>query len=98
MVVLTELRENEGRSITNAAGRLAAEVMAAHGLERPVIIEHYPAEAHPPDPATYDLVTFPSYTPHEITDIDGWCWTLEAPKWKPFSREATETLVGQAVE
>lgn len=100
VVILSELRENTGRSVTDAASRIAAEIISGHGLEDPppVFIEHYPAFFHPPDPDTFDLVTFEDYRFRETSDIDGWAWSIGPPKWRPFDRDRVEALVGQPVE
>ena len=101
VVIVTELNTNAGKSVTNAALRIAAEIIAAHGLEdpKPVFVEHYEdgMRGTPGDPQTFDLVTFYSYAPRQTTDIDGWCWTIGPPKRKAPDRETVEALVGQGV-
>lgn len=99
LVICTEPENNPGRSVTNAAARLAAEVIAAHGLEAPIWVEHYEDSAGgtKEDPATFDLVTFSSYEPRQYPDSDGWTWRIGAPSWGPLGRTAVETLVGGPV-
>ena len=63
VVVCTGSRLNEGQSITNAAERIAAEVIYGHRLPTPLVwIEHHEEGAgqRPEDPASFELVTFTS--------------------------------------
>ena len=53
MVIATELKDNEGMSITNSAERIAGEVISFHRLPTPLVgIEHYEdgARGTPEDP------------------------------------------------
>ncbi len=45
VVICSELPDNTGTPITNAAEYIAAEVITRHKLPRPVWIEHYPSES-----------------------------------------------------
>ena len=67
-VIATELRDNPGMSITNAAEYVATELCQYLGVDpvHLVWIEHYgyPAPAGFPK-RTYDLVTFARITPGE---------------------------------
>ena len=60
-MIATELRGNEGMSITNSAERIAGEVISFHRLPTPLVwIEHYEdgARGIPEDPHTFHLVAF----------------------------------------
>lgn len=101
VVVLTEPPDNPGMSVTNAASRLAAEVLAAHGFEGrlPVFIEHYQdgMRGTPEDPQTFDLVTFRSHALSKHPALRRPTWYIGAPKWSPLDRGRVEALVGQSV-
>ena len=45
VVICSELANNLGTSVTEAAQTIAGEVIEHHDLSRPVWIEHYPPEA-----------------------------------------------------
>jgi hypothetical protein len=87
VVICSELSNNPGASITNAAETIAAEVIKGHRLRTPLVwIEHYPAESRRPSAEeTFDLVIFSSY---EITEralprrdaAAPWRADLEAPR------------------
>ena len=102
VVILTEPVDNTGQSITKAASRLAAEVIAGYGLEdpQPVFVEHYEdgARGTEDDPQTFDLVVFRSYALTEHFDSDGWAWRVGAPKWSALDRQTVEALVGEPVQ
>jgi hypothetical protein len=71
VVICTELPSNEGMS-TNAAERIAGEVISFHRLPTPLVwIEHYEdgARGTPEDPYTFDLVIFASY---EVEELDSY--------------------------
>ena len=73
VVICTELPSNEGMSVTNAAERIAGEVIDFNRLPTPLAwIEHYEdgARGTSEDQHTFDLVTFSSY---EVEDL--------APTW-----------------
>ena len=67
VVICSQVPENTGMSVTNAAEYVAAEVISGHGLnEAPPLtwIEHYPrsaAERQAGLKETFDLVVFESY-------------------------------------
>jgi hypothetical protein len=73
--ICTELPANEGMSVTDAAERIAGEVIDFHRLPTPLVwIEHYEdgARGTPEDPHTFDLVTFASYEvedPHTFDTV-----------------------------
>jgi hypothetical protein len=90
VVLATEMPDNPGTSITNAAERLAMEVTRTFGLALDTLtwIEHYPEREgrnrHPPLPASFDLVTF---TP----TAQG----LRSPQWRRLSQAQVEAMLGQ---
>jgi hypothetical protein len=97
VVVLSELPTNTGQSVTNAVEQLAGEVMLANVLptNATVVIEHYPAESHPPEDETYDLVTFANRDPEPVLRAGAWAVELGAPEWSRIDGKTVETLVGQ---
>jgi hypothetical protein len=90
VVLATEMPENPGISITNAAERLAMEVTRTFGLAFDALawIEHYPerqgSHGHPPLPASFDLVTF-------MRTAQG----LQRPEWRRLSKVQVEQVLGQ---
>ena len=97
VVICTELRDNPGQSVTNAAERIAAEVMSFHRLPTPLVwIEHYEdgARGTPEDPHTFDLVTFESY---EALDLGAYMGEkrqrVREPSWQPLDRATVEALI-----
>jgi hypothetical protein len=103
VVVATELPENEGASITNAAEELAADVLAGYlperaGEERPFVwIEHYPPRPGGRD-ETFDLVTFEHYRLRQELRAGRWRMLLGEPVWRHLAREQVEALIGGALE
>lgn len=97
LVVLSELPDNTGQSVTNAIEQVAGEVLLANVLPstETVVIEHYPAEAHPPEKETFDLVTFSTRDPEPVLRAGEWKIELGEPEWKRIDRQTVETLVGQ---
>ncbi len=101
VVVCSELPNNPGMSITNAAERIAAEVIGGHRLSTPLVwIEHYPPEARRPGAEeTFDLVLFSSY---EVEDLGAYAGEerkrIGEPSWKPLDRRSVETLIGGPLE
>ncbi len=97
VVVLTEIPGNTGQSVTNAIEQLAGEVILANALPstQTVVIEHYPAESHPPEKETFDLVTFEHANPEPVLRAGVWKVELGEPEWKRVDRKTVETLVGQ---
>ena len=99
VVICTELRDNPGQSVTNAAERIAGEVISFHRLPTPLVwVEHYEdgARGTPEDPHTFDLVTFESY---EVEDLGAYMGEkrqrIGEPSWQPLDRATVETLIGQ---
>jgi hypothetical protein len=91
VVIVTELPDNIGMSVTNAAELIATLAVKQYDLdpETMIWIEHYP-DRHPPGregdrmfDETFDMVTFR--------------WeggTALTPQWKPSSRAHVEQLTG----
>lgn len=101
VVILTELADNEGMSVTNAAEEIAAAVVLANALptSRTVWIEHYEdgARGTPEDPATFDLITFSADDPEPVLRAGVWRIELGEPSWKALDRASVEVLVGEAL-
>jgi hypothetical protein len=99
VVVCTESRFNEGQSITNAAERIAAEVIHGHRLPTPLVwIEHYEEGAgeRPEDPASFNLVTFTSYEVENLgANMGEVRRRIGLPSWSGLDRDTVEALVGQ---
>ena len=97
VVVCSELPDNRGMSVTNAAERIAAEVLKRHGLPVPVWIEQRTAETgHGPE-ERFALVVFSDYEVRELPPYLGVRLTIGVPTWKPLDRASVEVLVGQEV-
>lgn len=82
-VIATELPDNEGMSITNAAEEVAMQVCQFYEIPiaQLVWIEHYPQRADIDE--TFDAVDF------EIVHN-----YFSNPSWKPTSRTLAEELIG----
>lgn len=68
VVICSELLVDRGQSVTEAAARIAAEVLVAPDQPHLVRIEHHPLETTDVETETFDLVTLNSY---EVLDRDG---------------------------
>ncbi len=98
VVLCSELADNLGPSVTEAAKRIAGEVIKHHRLPRPVWIEHYPPEATNGSTETFDLVVFDSYEVREVpVGRKRRCYEIGSPSWKSLDRDAVEALVGRKV-
>jgi hypothetical protein len=98
VVMCSELSNNPGMSITDAAQTIAAEVIRGHRLQTPLVwIEHYPAESRRPGAEeTFDLVIFSSYEIIESAPYLGETrLRLGEPTWKPLDRASVEVLIGE---
>ena len=98
VVICTRLKDNPGMSITNAAERIAGEVISFHRLPTPLVwVEHYEdgVRGTPEDPHTFDLVTFASY---EVEDLGEEGKHIGEPGWKPLDRVTVERLIGNRVD
>lgn len=98
VVVVSELSDNPGTSVTNAIEQLTAEVMDAYALGCILVfVEHYPSEATGGREETFDLIVFGHHEVREIVRGDVWRKEIGPPTWKPLDRHAVEILVGSSV-
>ncbi|MDQ3636700.1 MAG: hypothetical protein M3426_01710 [Actinomycetota bacterium] len=98
LVIVSELADNPGTSVTNAIEQIAAEVIGAHALTRvPVFVEHYPPEATGGHEETFDLVVFAHHNVSEVMRGGLWRKEIGPPTWKHLGRCAVEILVGFSV-
>lgn len=103
VVICTEPRGNPGQSVTNAAERIAGEVISAYRLPVPLVwIEHYEDSARETreDPASFDLITFAHYEPRQVLGVDvakPGSKKIGPPSWKALDRATVEALVGGPV-
>ena len=96
MIVCSELLTNKGQGITEAAERIAAEVLVAHDQPFAVWIEHHPPETTDGETETFELVLFDSYKVEERAPYLGERGVrLGTPRWKELDRVTVEALVGQ---
>lgn len=97
VVIVTELPDNPGSSVTNSAEVIAAEVMARFHLQPPVVfVEHYPRDGGIPGGESFDLVVFSHCEIRRIARVAGVMIRELGPPaaWKPLDRITVETLVG----
>jgi hypothetical protein len=106
-IVVSELADNPGTSVTNMAEVLAAELIARHFPERVgepdgvVWIERYPRVGrlpHRPEGPVYARVEFASWAPRTEQRFGANGRYLEArlgtPNWRSLSREELAALLG----
>lgn len=101
VVIVSELPDNPGTSVTNAIEQIAAELMVAHRLtmgRAPVLVEHFPPGVTGGRDETFDLVVFANYEVQQIMRGGIWHKELGAPTWKPLDRCIVEVLVGCLVQ
>ncbi len=103
VVILSELADNPGTSVTDAAPLVAAEVISVFALTRwdgpsPVFVEHYDRGGErPEDPDDFALVVF---SHHEVrAEARGGVSyrTIGEPSWSHLDHAAMEALVGRGV-
>jgi len=86
IVMVTEIEDNEGTSITNMAERLATQIIREFNIrpEKLIWIEHYPERGSKYDPflESFDLVSF-EWTGKE------YC----RPSWKGITKEVALGLL-----
>ena len=90
-VIATELKDNPGQSITNAASELVMQVAAFYEipLDKLILIEHYSSSSsYEDDPRENDWETFDQVS---FTFTNG---RLTEPCWKRISREEAMSLLG----
>lgn len=95
VVICSELLSNRGIPVTGAAENIAARVIAAHGLEAPVWIEHHPKETTVAGVEAFELVVFSDYKAREVVHFTGSRLEIGQPSWKPLDRWSVEVLIGQ---
>jgi hypothetical protein len=97
VVICSELPTNKGTSVTNAAERIAAEVIKHHELPVPVWIEQRTSETAYGPEERFALVVFSDYEVRELAPYLGVSLTIGEPTWKRLDRASVEALVGQEV-
>ncbi len=104
VVILSELPDNPGTSVTNAVSPLAAEVISLFALTRwggpnPVFVEHHErgARGGPEDPDAFALVVFSDCEVRATTRDGVSRRTLGEPSRSQLDRAAVESLVGQRI-
>jgi hypothetical protein len=102
VVICTELPDNPGMSVTQAAERIAGEVISFHRLPTPLVwIEHRQdrAKGTPQDSHTFELVTFAGY---EVEVLGAYMGEerkrIGEASRKPLDRATVEALVGGQLE
>ncbi|NER93496.1 MAG: hypothetical protein F6J86_06615 [Symploca sp. SIO1B1] len=89
-VIGTELKDNPGQSITNAASELAMQVAAFYEipLDKLIWIEHYSSsESYEDDPREKDWETFDQVS---FTRNNG---RLSVPRWRRITKEEALSLL-----
>lgn len=104
VVIVTELQDNPGASITNTAESCAAQVCVYFNIHpsRLVWIENYDERALPrcqwahyrPTGESYDLVSFDFRSARAINDGGP---TLGRPTWKYCDKATVETMIGETL-
>jgi hypothetical protein len=97
-VICSELPDNPGSSVSDAAEQIAAEIIAGFKLPLPPVwIEHHPVEATGDRNETFELVVFAHYDVQ--SNLRGGVLHKEIgpPTRKPLDRKSVEMLVGQYV-
>jgi hypothetical protein len=98
VVLVSELPDNPGSSVTNSAEVIAAEAMARFHLIPPVVfVEHYPQASTGGIAETFDLVVFAHLEVRRIARVEDVMIREVGPPsaWRPLDRSAVETLVGE---
>ena len=88
LVILSELPDNKGMSVTNAAEQLATAIVADFNLDpqRTRWVEHYPQFE------TYDLITF-TWTTQRVFYDGPLHDVASAPEWHRISGELVEVWI-----
>ena len=105
VLFLSELPENASTSVTNAMEVLAAEAIRHLCPERfefpepAIVLEHYPEERDRRGrigrKATWDRVSFGSWSPRKVWLGGRERVSLGEPKWHPIPRTEVEQLIGK---
>ena len=98
VVVCSELSNNPGTPVINAAEQIAAEIIRNFRLPSPPVwIEHHPQEVTNGQGETFELLTF-AYYEARITLQSGMPrQEIGQPTRKQLDRASVEALVGQEV-
>ena len=95
VVIVSELANNPGTSVTNAIEQIAVEVADTFNPAcAPVFVEHYPPESTGGSEETFDLVVFAHDEIWEVLRGGIWREEIGSPTWKSLDRRAVEGLVG----
>jgi hypothetical protein len=97
VVICSKLPDNRGMSVTDAAERIAAEIIKRHGLHVPVWIEQRTSETAIGPEERFALVVFSDYEVRDLPPYLGVRLTIGEPTWKRLDRASVEVLVGQEV-
>jgi hypothetical protein len=95
VVVLTEIADNPGASVTNASEHIATELRSRFALLRstdPIWIEHYNGESYTPDlfaPDRFGTITF---------TYDKERQRYRAPEWRVLASPELQSLLGAPLE
>lgn len=101
VVIVSELPDNLGTSVTNAIEQIAAEVMDAHRFamgRAPIFVEHYPPRVTGGRDETFDLVVFDHHEVREVMRGGIWHKEIGSPTWAHLIRREVEVLVGSPVQ
>ncbi len=82
MVICSEVADNDGPGITEAAEVIREGIAKAFRLDDPLWIEHHGPESTDGSTETFELVCFPAFG---------------KPSWKPLDRATVERLLGRRV-
>ncbi len=98
VVICSELPDNPGTSVLNAAEQIAAEIIKHFRLPSPPVwIEHHPQELTNGQAETFDLVTFAHYKVKDTLRGGVLHQEIGQPTRKRLDRASIEVLVGQEV-
>lgn len=98
VVICSELPDNPGTSVLNAAEQIAAEIIKHFRLPSPPVwIEHHPQELTNGQEETFDLVTFAHYKVKDTLRGGVLHQEIGQPTRKRLDRASLEVLVGQEV-
>ena len=93
VVLLTELPDNPGISVTNWAAELATEIAAQYKLDlgRTLWIEHYPAAGEHPE--HFDRIRFDWGKPNRLRQQQ-YAPAADNPQWQRLTLEEVEIATG----
>jgi len=90
IVIMTELPENKGTSVTNACEAIATILFKNHNInpEDTIYIEHY----HRDKKDTYDLIMFNKINQSTETNLFPYPLLVHSPKWKRLGTNKEKIL------